>query len=93
METIRPDAAHLMCMVTSRTLTLTPTALERSYTLGSGVIVTLCQPAPGTDPRMQMQVPGGSPVDCGLIEFPERFGPRGTTAEFVVWADRFARTA
>lgn len=71
-----------------------PNVLSYAYVLESGTIVTLFRSTPGdTTPRMQMQVPDGTPVDCGRVESPERFGAFGTAGEFAAWAKRFATEA
>lgn len=71
-----------------------PNVAAHSYTLESGTTVTLFKSFPGdTTPRMQMQVPGGNPVDCGAVENPGRFGAFGTVEEFASWVERFAESA
>ena len=71
-----------------------PNVLSYAYRLESGTVVTLFRSYPGdTAPRMQMQTPGGNPVDCGAVDNPERFGPFGTPVEFEAWAQRFAAEA
>lgn len=71
-----------------------PNVLAHSYRLDSGTVVTLFKATPGdTAPRMQMQVAGCEPVDCGPVENPDRFGAHSTPADFQNWATRFAETA
>lgn len=69
----------------------TPNSMAFSFTLDTGTTFTCFRSVPGdTAPRLQMQVAGGQPVDCGFVEAPERFGPYGTEAEFAEWVSRFA---
>lgn len=71
-----------------------PNVLSSSFTLDTGTVVTMFRAVPGdTTPRMQMQMPGCQPIDCGAIEAPERFGSYGTNAEFQAWSQRFAESA
>lgn len=71
-----------------------PNVIAHSYTLDTGTIVTIFKSSPGdTTPRMQMQMPGGDPIDCGPIDNPERFGPYGTPVEFAAWVENFAENA
>lgn len=86
-------AAHLhdMTVISEQR---SPNTIAFSYLLETGTLVTLFKSTPGdTTPRMQMQIADGNPVDCGAVEFPDRFGPYSTSAEFATWVERFANTA
>jgi hypothetical protein len=72
------------------TALVAPNVLAVSSVLESGTTITVFRAVPGdTVPRMQMQIPGGRAVDCGVVEAPERFGSYSTDAEFQAWAERF----
>lgn len=71
-----------------------PNTLAHEFALHGGTKVTLYKAVPGdTAPRMQMQILGGNPVDCGPVESPERFGAYSTPAEFKAWCRTFANEA
>ena len=72
----------------------TPNTMPFSYPLDTGTVVTVFKSVPGdTAPRLQMQVPGGNPVDCGAIDRPERFGSYDTPKAFASWVQAFATSA